>query len=165
MDANSTIIDNKSLKAFIAETGLYDLHSPAPTTYIGSASRRIDYMFGCPRVKQATVRAGTLSYLQGPQTDHRGIFIDIDPQIIFDIPHLQQPPITPYSTRLIKSTHPDHVEKFNEAVMKYYRAHNMVSRIDKLEQLCSALPPGEVQRRLEKWDRDQGRAIQHAEGV
>ena len=50
--------------------------------------------------------------------------------------------------------------------MKYYRANNMVSRIDKLEQLCSALPPGEVQRRLEKWDQDQGRAtIQHAEGV
>jgi hypothetical protein len=97
MDANSTITDDKSLKEFIAETGLYDLHehNPAPTTYIGSESRRIDYMFGCPRVKQATVRAGTLSYLQGPQTDHRGLFVDIDPQMIFDIPYLQQPPITP----------------------------------------------------------------------
>jgi hypothetical protein len=167
IDANSTISEDRQLQEFLFESGLIDLHTanPAPSTYIGSASRRIDYMFGCPRVKQATTRAGTLSYLQGPQADHRGLFIDLDPQVLFDTPKLTLPPITPYATRMIKSTHPDHVEKFNATMVKYYQDHNMIDRIVRLQRVYKFLPNQEVQRRLEKWDRDQGRAIQHAENI
>lgn len=48
MDANSTMEDDRFLEEFVQECSLYDLHcnDPAPSTFIGSADRRIDYIFG-----------------------------------------------------------------------------------------------------------------------
>jgi hypothetical protein len=46
-------------------------HNCAPSTYIGSENRRIDYMFGSPTIHDAVTRSGTLSYTEGPQADHR----------------------------------------------------------------------------------------------
>jgi hypothetical protein len=49
---------------FIESCGLNDLHSedPAPSTYIGSADRRIDFILGCDLVLEHLSRSGTLSY-------------------------------------------------------------------------------------------------------
>ena len=54
-------------------------HNCAPSTYIGSANRRIDYMFGSPTIVEAVKRSGTLSYIEGPQADHRAMYLDLDP--------------------------------------------------------------------------------------
>lgn len=47
LNANSTTDTDSKLVSFIQECNLFDLHdrSPAPLTYIGSASRRIDFIF------------------------------------------------------------------------------------------------------------------------
>ena len=79
LDANSTLEGDQSLKDFVNICSLNDLHEsdPAPSTYIGAPARRIDYIFGSDGVKDLLCRSGTLSYFEGPQSDHRGLFIDI----------------------------------------------------------------------------------------
>ena len=111
MDANSTLPINQSLLEFLWDTGLDDLHTnqPAPSTYIGSDQCRIDFMFGCQLVRTAQRRSGTLSYLHSPQADHHGLlFIDLDPMVLFGIPRLSLPAVTPppklpTSTTIIQS--------------------------------------------------------------
>jgi hypothetical protein len=63
LDANSTL-DDEHFQVFIATCGLNDLHStdPAPSTYIGSANRRIDFIFGCDEVLPYVTRSGSLAY-------------------------------------------------------------------------------------------------------
>jgi hypothetical protein len=79
IDANSTIQDDYFFAEFVQECSFYDLHiaDPAVSTYIGAEARRIDFMFGCVHVKESLVRSGTLSYFEGPQSDHRGLYADI----------------------------------------------------------------------------------------
>jgi hypothetical protein len=73
LDANATFEDDtKFQEEMIMNCSLTDLHEsePAKSTYIGSAGRRIDFMFGCSGVAKAVTRHGTLSYHEGPQSDH-----------------------------------------------------------------------------------------------
>ena len=54
LDANSTLSSDNHFSDFIDSCGLHDLHSndPAPSTYIGSVDRRIDFILGCDQVLQ-----------------------------------------------------------------------------------------------------------------
>ena len=76
LDANATLESDVPFAQMLSECDLRDLHAsqPAPSTYMGAANRRIDFIFGCTQVEQAVNRRGTLSYYEGPQADHRGIF-------------------------------------------------------------------------------------------
>jgi hypothetical protein len=75
LDANGTLSNDINLSKMAERLQLHDLHSqdPAPSTYIASSDRRIDYMFGCSRTRDAIIASGTLSYIEGPQSDHRGL--------------------------------------------------------------------------------------------
>jgi hypothetical protein len=42
-----------------------------------SNTRQIDYIFGCHYIQEAMARSGTLAYIEGPQSDHRGLFVDL----------------------------------------------------------------------------------------
>ena len=83
LDANSTL-DDPQLLDFLATCGLHDLHSndPSPSTFIGSANRRIDFIFGCDEARRYVIRSGSLAYTEGPQSDHRSLFIDLSPDFI-----------------------------------------------------------------------------------
>ena len=87
LDANSTM-DDPHLQDFIATCGLSDLHSldPAPSTYIGSANRRIDFIFGCDEARRYVSRSGSLAYIEGPQSDHRSLYVDLTPDFIQNPP-------------------------------------------------------------------------------
>ncbi len=78
LDANSDFND-RQFQDMISSLDLHNLHhsNPASLSYIGSANRRIDYMIGCIKIQNLTARAGTFSYTEGPQSDHRGLFVDI----------------------------------------------------------------------------------------
>jgi hypothetical protein len=104
LDANSTIDGDQSLSDFVNICSLQDLHEsdPAPSTYIGAPARRIDYIFGSDGVKDILSRSGTLSYFEGPQSDHRGLFIDI--QTIF---LTCSTPIIPKQTRSLHMGNPE----------------------------------------------------------
>ena len=90
---------------------------PAPSTYIGSENRRIDFVFGCRTIADQTTRAGTLSYSEGPQSDHRGLFVDISFNDLFV---KSQQPFIDLSRRALHTGNPERVTKYHERMHKYY---------------------------------------------
>ncbi|KAI2509669.1 hypothetical protein MHU86_4789 [Fragilaria crotonensis] len=117
LDSNAQITGDLDLQRLQRNCDLHDLHEkhPAPSTYIGSEARRIDHMFGCSQFLQAMTRSGSLSYLDGPQSDHRGLFVDIDPNTILGQPLTKQNIESPRS-RSLKSGNPELVEAYHAAM-------------------------------------------------
>ena len=106
LDANGTLENDRGLQDFRDFCGLVDLHraDPAPSTFIGSESRRIDYMLGCYLVAESVSRQGSLAYTEGPQSDHRGLYVDLDIERILGAQtsaSIERP-----STRLLNSGNP-----------------------------------------------------------
>jgi hypothetical protein len=166
LDANSTLDSDRRFKEFISSLDLHDLHAshPAPSTYIGAPDRRIDYMFGCARTLDAMTRQGSLSYFEGPQSDHRSLYVDINLDKLFGSATLAAP-IGSSETRALRSGNPEHVIAYNAAMHRYYEQHNMQSRIDQLYANHHVMSRKEVRKVLESWDSDQGRAMKAAESA
>ena len=138
-------------------------HTNAPSTYIGSENRRIDYIFASPSIIDSIARSGTLSYLEGPQADHRAIYIDInaDQALCYNPTDHKIPSAV---TRDLKTGHPELVADYINLMKIYYTHHNtMEARIKKLHQDRHKIPREILRSELEKWDADQGRAMMHAE--
>ena len=164
MDSNGTIDNDNDLRTFISENDLHDLHAshPSPTTYIGSANRRIDHMLGCPILQQSLIASESLSFLEGPQSDHRGLFVDLN-----TITLLKQstgnPLISSHTSRHLKTGNPEAVATYNDAMLEYYEKHNMQQRLDDLIKDQEKMSIPTLRKHIEKWDMDQGRAMHHAE--
>jgi hypothetical protein len=147
LDANASIEHDRSFRDFVDSHGLFDLHAdnPAPSTFIGSEHRRIDYNLGCSRTKAALSRQGTLSYYEGSKSDHRGLYVDLDLQEIFGICPAQNP-LPSAAQRHLRSGHPELTERYLAAMRNHYSNHKMKERIDKLyisHKTMSRLVPGE----------------------
>jgi hypothetical protein len=84
MDANATTQSDTHFADFIDHCAFFDFHAndPADSTYIGAESRRIDFIFGCHQSRQLMERSGTLAYNEGPQSDHRGLYVDLKLEFI-----------------------------------------------------------------------------------
>lgn len=72
LNSNGQLSDDIDLQVFVQQCDLKDLHDhfPSPLTYIGSSNRRIDYILGCKQVVNSVAFSGSLSCLDGPQSDH-----------------------------------------------------------------------------------------------
>jgi hypothetical protein len=105
-----------------------------------------------------------LSYLDGPQSDHRGLFVDIDPKEILGQPISKQSIGQPHS-RSLKSGNPELVEAYHKAMLQYYAELNMVARMKTLFDTHTTMSRSQIKKRLKKWDCDQGRAMAHAESI
>ena len=141
IDANSTLDSDPVFLNLCTACTLDDLHShdPAPSTYIGSDHRRIDYMLGCPRVSESVRRSGSLTYYDGPQSDHRGLFADLNLQSLLGYSNTPSQFPSPV-LRLLKSGNPELVAKYVEGVTSYYNTHNMCHRIDRLYDTYTDMP-------------------------
>ena len=164
LDANSTLTGDPHFANFAALCGLNDLHDhdPAPSTYIGSPDRRIDYILACDEASTYVSRRGTLSYHEGPQSDHRSLFVDINTEFF------RRPPwqgIQSSAARSLHTGNPELVSRYNNSMMEYYEEHNMVARIDDLHEIHTTLSRDEVRKRLIQWDNDQGRAMEKSERI
>ena len=162
LDANSTLESDNQFQEFISACDLYDLHStdPAMSTFIGSADRRIDFIFGSRMVIQHLLRSGTLSYHEGPQSDHRSLFVDLN----LDFLQVPAETVGPNRSRSLHTGNPESVITYNAALLKYYSEHRMVERIDELYANYKDMPTRETVRTLlTKWDNDQGRAMEMSE--
>ena len=164
IDANATIDTDQKLESFVQSCDLHDLHQqdPSPSTYIGAPSRRIDYIFGCGSVRQYVARSGTLAYSEGPQSDHRGLYVDLRIDDIFS--HNTSKMLSP-SSRSLHTGNPEHIERYHKSMIRYYTQHNMIQRIDQLYKTHSTLSRNEVRTILTKWDNDQGRAMEYSEAL
>ena len=161
LDANSTI-DDRDFSDFVASCGLNDLHSlhPSPSTYIGSTNRRIDFIFGCDEVLPYVVRSGTLAYTEGPQSDHRSLYIDLSPDFVVQ-PRWSQ--VTSSASRGLYTGNSELVDKYNTSMLDYYRNHRMAERIDDLLKNQHSMSREEIRIALIKWDNDQGRSMEFSE--
>jgi hypothetical protein len=148
LDSNAQIQDDPDLPRLQSECDLHDLHqtNPAPSTYIGSESRRIDHMFGCSLLFQAVTRAASLSYLDGPQSDHRGLYVDVDPTTLLGH-SLTKQELGPPNSRSLKSENPVLVAEYHKAMHRYYADHNMVARIHKLAKIHKTLSRSNIKKR------------------
>ncbi|KAI2499411.1 hypothetical protein MHU86_15056 [Fragilaria crotonensis] len=164
LDSNSLIEEDRDLQEMIASCDLHDLHHthPAPSTYLGSSRRRIDHMLGCSNVAHSMTGSGSLSYLEGPQSDHRGLFVDINHRSILGVLKAT-PAIQSATSRILKSGNPATVELYQKAMRSYYKDHNMVDRMQNIFTNADQMATPDLRHALEKWDQDQGRAMRHAE--
>jgi hypothetical protein len=160
LDANATLESDHHFLDTVNSLDLIDLHSanPAPSTYIGSSNRRIDYMFGCPKIKTVLSRHGSLAYFEGPHSDHRGLYVDLDLQQLFDL-DLESVQLGRSELRSLRTGNPELVEKYIQEMKQYYNRHKMQERIDTLYDTHTKLSREAVRKLLISWDNDQGRAM------
>lgn len=125
LDANSALDSDDHLREFLGNLNLvHDVHvnNPAPSTYIGSSARRIDYyIFGCSRILPASIsRQGIPSYFEGSQLDHRSLSVDLNlSQLLGD--DETNPTVIPASPqRWLSSGNPKLVELYEETMRVYY---------------------------------------------
>jgi hypothetical protein len=163
LDANTTIDTDQKFASFIHSCNLHDLHQqdPSPSTYIGASSQPIDFILGCGSVRQYVARSGTLAYSEGPQSDHRGLYIDLR---IEDILHITPQGfygllLAPYILETLSTSYD------TTSMTRYYTQHNMVQRIDQLYRTHTTLSRDKVRILLTKWDNDQGRAMAYSEAL
>ena len=130
LDANATITDDEKFRDMVEKCELLDLHraNPATSTYIGAVARRIDYMFGCNKVWATMTRQGTLAYQEGPQSDHRALYVDLDAHMLLDH-HAQDNAIQPPQARILKTGNPEAVAIYQNKMKEYYDQHNMFKRM------------------------------------
>ena len=118
LDANATKKSDSAFSDFITECSLTDFHSsdPAPSTYIGSDSRRIDFILGCPTVYQHMTCSGTRAYNAGTQSDHQSLFVNLDlEQFLYVSSDGIQPTV---SHALVHTGNPGLVEAYNTSLLQ-----------------------------------------------
>ena len=166
MDANERMEEGSGLDTFAKSLNLTDLQGkdPAQSTYILEEDSRLDYMFGCPDVVKSMVQQGTLAYSIGPASDHRGIFADLSIKAILGA-DTKSFNMRPAKARLLNSGHPVAVKAYLAAMHDYYEAHDMVKRIERLHRCHHSMTKEQVRKHLNRWDRDQGRAMLAAEAA
>jgi hypothetical protein len=164
LDSNRTLKDDDNLQQLLLNCDLSDLHefAPSPSTFIGSQHRRIDHMVGCPQTLSALTASGSLSYAEGPQSDHRGLFVDLDTNSLLKQDN-KSPSFSPSASRSLKSGNPEAVATYHEAMLQYYADHQMETRLHALIEAKDSLPTPTLSKLLKTWDADQGRAMKHAE--
>jgi hypothetical protein len=88
-------------------------------------------MFGCASVATAVTRQGSLSYHEGPQSDHRGLYVDIDAKALLEYLATDNK-IQPPQIRTLKTGNPESVAIYHKHMLEYYDQHKMAKRISKL---------------------------------
>jgi hypothetical protein len=127
IDANDGILQKNSLLPnFLSITNLVSL-IPNPSHHPATHSRGsqcIDYIFGCPRLLEHIQAAGISAFFEPPwpNTDHRGLFVDIDETGLFGATiETIPPPIR----RIITS-------KSKKLILKLVEANRATKTIDSL---------------------------------
>ena len=126
LDANAVLESDLPFMDMVNDLELNDLHQvgAAPSTYIGSANRRIDYMLGCPNILKVVTRQGSLGYFEGPHSDHRGLYVDLDLTKLFDI-DLDSIHLSNAALRPLRTGNPELVAHYIKGMTAYYDSHNM----------------------------------------
>lgn len=123
LDAYAAPLSNSHFADSIEACMLSDLHEndPALSTYIGADNPRIDYIWGCNQMMSTLRRSGTLAYTEGPQLDHRSLYVDLH----IDILTGAEEKIDKSVSRGLYTGNPELVSAYNSTVLKYYRYHRI----------------------------------------
>jgi hypothetical protein len=92
----------------------------------------LDHLTANSTAKETLLRSGTLSYIKGPQSDHRGLFVDLDTRML-GFNHTFQN-FTPPRRRALITGNPELVEVYLKNMHQYYKDHDMITRINRLHR-------------------------------
>ena len=161
LDANATPLSDPHFADFMEACTLLDLHDndPAPSTYIGADNRRIDYILGCDQIKLMLRRSGTLAYTEGPQSDHRSLYVDLHIDFLVGA----EEKIDKSLSRGLYTGNPELVSAYNKTVLKYYNDHRMIDRMDDLYKNFASMSREDIRAKLISLDNDQGRVMRLGE--
>ena len=165
LDANETLGQEKTygIEHLMAECSLIDLHGlgPAapPATYKYGKDRKIDFMLGSCNLRDSVRRAGFLAYDDGVFSKHRGMFLDLDFQMLLG----PVAKIVPPTGRRLNSEDQPSVDRYMEAFRQYADDHHLWRRVKELSTIAFSLPVSQCKACFDAIDRDVTRAMLHAE--
>ena len=94
-----------------------------------------------------------LAYNEGPQSDHRSLYIDLRLDFFS-----RSSAISPSLSRTVHTGNPELVTKYNDKeVMEYCAAHRMIERITDLHNNFKSMSCEDVCSQLIGWDNDKGK--------
>ena len=137
LDANEEARSpNSQLRRTMDNISMTNLHhmlhgEGCPNTYQGGREQ-IDHIYGCPTVAAHTTRAGVLPFHYGIDTDHRGLYVDIDVYNIFksNTAEIRNPP-----PRKLSSKNTIHADKVREQVRRQCKSHNIQHGLQELTKV------------------------------
>jgi hypothetical protein len=125
-----------------------------PNTHI-SGSKRIDYALGTHHVASSISKCGYDPFKFRTHSDHRGMYFDFDTTRLFGS---NTPAMPKLPNRGVQATDPRSVRKYVAEKAKYFRDHNVGTRLRQLNE-CQ-----DTNHELaEGIDRDNVRGSRHAE--
>jgi hypothetical protein len=176
LDANEVLgEDSSGLSKLLHDCGLYDLldlpgsdvSAQLTDTFQRGTNRRIDYILGTERPLQSLCRRGALAYNDGIVSDHRGLFVDFDPLLLFG--GSTSDPVSP-SSRGFTSKNKKKVTKYMDSLEQYWLDHKITERVQCLTAAAKQLTRKDLRRRYDAVDRDitrgmlaSERKVRHAE--
>jgi hypothetical protein len=92
LDANEVLgEESKGIAKILQECDMVDLldkpdlkhKHQLKDTYRRGSNRCIDFMLGTPQIQTSVHQSGALEYNDGILLDHRGLYVDLDPVILF----------------------------------------------------------------------------------
>ena len=134
---------------FSVRTGTQTL----PSTY-QRGSKRLDYILISPRLLPTVLAAGYDPFGYRLPSDHRGMYVDLSTEGLFQHDH---PEMAPIIQRDFTTKSPETVKMYVNAKMRYLEDHRFFERLHALEH--SSYPNPDL---AESLDRDFQRAACHA---
>ena len=140
LDANERLGDEADgLQLLTTELNLTDIHGNqlgaknAPATYT-RGTKQIDYGLICQRLLPYVIRCGFGAFHDGPVTDHRWGYIDLDLSGYFGggVTAIEN-----LSGRSLKSNSPKDVAKYRELLHRHLCGHNIFKRLEKLGDIAA----------------------------
>jgi hypothetical protein len=136
MDANEAMGNDKNGVSTIAsECNLIDVHTSrhnesATTATYARGTKKIDYILMTPELLPLVRRSGMLPFYSGINSDHRGLFIDIDSKALF---RGQIAELYYHHERILSSKFPKAVATYKTELWKQLKAHSIPQRSEAIQ--------------------------------
>ena len=110
-----------------------------PRTF-SRGSEAIDHIWTTKYILDNIKRAGIAPFGFGYESDHRGLFLDIDDDILFDKDEIK---IMYHDFRRLKTGIPKRVKKYKKHIQSTWKAHKIDEKYDKVHKMFSGNTPHE----------------------
>jgi hypothetical protein len=133
-DTNEGIDSHKSeINKFMTKTGLGPIHTVFPTATYTRGSTCIDFILATAGIRTSTTRSGYLPFYEGIwSSDHRGLFMDINTNRLFQQQHTTS---HTQNKRHISSNNRKQVFKFIKALESYRTLPDILLQLQQLDKL------------------------------
>ena len=165
MDANECIYERASkIRNVMSKHGPTDIHralhetnDPEEWRTYSRGSKKIDYIFGTTGVLEWTRKCGMEEFNARAQSDHRGLWADIDLRALLGG---ETPDLTPPQRRGVTGKDPESTRKFRKHLHESLVGHNFESRMAQVKELTNRETPSEIiDEMIQALDRDLERGM------